>query len=116
MFDFIDRCGDGPFFVWYAPMMPHSPHNPPDRLLARRDLHERRVAGQLAPATEFNMLRQSFTVTGSTLLAISEQPTSQTAVTGTTANFSVTASGTSTLSYQWRKDGVDISGQQHASL
>ena len=23
-----------PFFVWYAPMMPHQPHNPPDRLLA----------------------------------------------------------------------------------
>ncbi|MFO0799541.1 MAG: sulfatase-like hydrolase/transferase [Gemmataceae bacterium] len=22
-----------PFFVWYAPMMPHTPHNPPDRLL-----------------------------------------------------------------------------------
>jgi uncharacterized sulfatase len=22
-----------PFFVWYAPMMPHQPHNPPDRLL-----------------------------------------------------------------------------------
>jgi arylsulfatase A-like enzyme len=24
-----------PFFLWYAPMMPHTPHNPPDRLLAR---------------------------------------------------------------------------------
>lgn len=24
-----------PFFVWYAPLMPHSPHNPPGRLLAR---------------------------------------------------------------------------------
>jgi arylsulfatase A-like enzyme len=23
-----------PFFLWYAPMMPHQPHNPPDRLLA----------------------------------------------------------------------------------
>lgn len=23
-----------PFFVWYAPMLPHQPHNPPDRLLA----------------------------------------------------------------------------------
>jgi uncharacterized sulfatase len=22
-----------PFFVWYAPMMPHQPHTPPDRLL-----------------------------------------------------------------------------------
>jgi uncharacterized sulfatase len=30
-----------PFFVWYAPMLPHQPHNPPDRLLARyRDQSE----------------------------------------------------------------------------
>lgn len=25
----------GPFFVWYAPMMPHDPHTPPARLLAK---------------------------------------------------------------------------------
>ena len=24
-----------PFFVWYAPMMPHDPHTPPERLLAK---------------------------------------------------------------------------------
>jgi uncharacterized sulfatase len=24
-----------PFYVWYAPMMPHQPHTPPDRLLAK---------------------------------------------------------------------------------
>jgi arylsulfatase A-like enzyme len=33
VFDFIDRAGDTPFFLWYAPFLPHSPHNPPDRLL-----------------------------------------------------------------------------------
>jgi uncharacterized sulfatase len=35
VFDFLDKAkADGkPFYVWYAPMMPHSPHNPPDRLL-----------------------------------------------------------------------------------
>jgi uncharacterized sulfatase len=34
---FIDQAkADGkPFFVWYAPMMPHTPHTPPDRLLAK---------------------------------------------------------------------------------
>lgn len=26
---------DEPFFVWYAPMMPHAPHNPPERLLQK---------------------------------------------------------------------------------
>ncbi|MFO0977786.1 MAG: sulfatase [Planctomycetaceae bacterium] len=24
-----------PFFLWYAPMLPHTPHNPPERLLAK---------------------------------------------------------------------------------
>lgn len=24
-----------PFFVWYAPFLPHTPHNPPERLLAK---------------------------------------------------------------------------------
>jgi uncharacterized sulfatase len=35
--DFIDRAGAAgkPFFLWYAPMLPHSPHNPPERLLAK---------------------------------------------------------------------------------
>jgi uncharacterized sulfatase len=33
VFDFIDDAGDKPFFVWYAPFLPHNPHNPPKRLL-----------------------------------------------------------------------------------
>lgn len=34
IFDFIDLAVDAkkPFFVWYAPFMPHSPHTPPARL------------------------------------------------------------------------------------
>lgn len=34
MFDFITESREGkqPFFVWYAPMMPHEPHTPPERL------------------------------------------------------------------------------------
>jgi len=33
--DFIDEstAAGKPFFLWYAPMMPHQPHNPPARLL-----------------------------------------------------------------------------------
>ncbi len=36
IFDFIDHAQEQkkPFLVWYAPMMPHSPHNPPERFLA----------------------------------------------------------------------------------
>jgi len=33
--DFIDMAveKDKPFFIWYAPFLPHTPHNPPARLL-----------------------------------------------------------------------------------
>lgn len=33
--DFIDRAVDQrrPFFVWYAPFLPHTPHNPPQHLV-----------------------------------------------------------------------------------
>ena len=33
--DFIASAGEKPFFVWYAPFLPHTPHNPPERLLAK---------------------------------------------------------------------------------
>lgn len=35
--DFIDqsKAGAKPFYVWYAPIMPHQPHNPPERLIAK---------------------------------------------------------------------------------
>lgn len=37
VYDFVTSARqDGqPFFVWYAPMLPHSPHNPPERLLEK---------------------------------------------------------------------------------
>jgi arylsulfatase A-like enzyme len=35
IFDFVAdaRKAEKPFFIWYAPMMPHQPHTPPQRLL-----------------------------------------------------------------------------------
>ena len=35
--DFINKATDAgkPFFVWYAPMLPHDPHTPPERLLKK---------------------------------------------------------------------------------
>lgn len=35
IFDFIDESKGQPFFIWYAPMLPHEPHNPPERLLKK---------------------------------------------------------------------------------
>ena len=42
--------------------------------------------------------------------AVTAQPVNQTVAVGQTATFSVTATGTAPLSYQWRKNGVNISG------
>jgi uncharacterized sulfatase len=35
LYNFINDAGDNPFFVWYAPFLPHAPHNPPDRILEK---------------------------------------------------------------------------------
>lgn len=41
IYEFLDANHGKPFFLWYAPMLPHSPHNPPERLLAKyRDKNE----------------------------------------------------------------------------
>lgn len=44
IYDFIDESRDQKFFVWYAPMMPHMPHNPPERLLKRYQTDGRDIA------------------------------------------------------------------------
>lgn len=35
--DFIDTATESgkPFFLWYAPFLPHTPHNPPQRILSK---------------------------------------------------------------------------------
>jgi uncharacterized sulfatase len=35
IFKFIEQAGGQPFFAWYAPMLPHAPHTPPDELLQK---------------------------------------------------------------------------------
>ncbi|HEY9173518.1 MAG TPA: sulfatase-like hydrolase/transferase [Verrucomicrobiae bacterium] len=35
IYAFIEQAGNKPFFVWYAPMLPHAPHTPPDDLLRK---------------------------------------------------------------------------------
>lgn len=46
--EFIDHAVDEgkPFFVWYAPFLPHTPHNPPKRLLDKYTDEDR--AGDVA--------------------------------------------------------------------
>src|SRR5439155_1462649 len=54
------------------------------------------------------------TLTVNTPPAITTQPVSQTACTGTSVSFSVVATRTR-LSYQWRKGGTNISGATASS-
>jgi len=48
--------------------------------------------------------------------AITLQPTNQTAIAGSNATFSVVASGSGPLSYQWRRNGASIVGATTSSL
>lgn len=43
--DFVDTAieQEKPFFLWYAPFLPHTPHNPPERLLRKYLKDERSV-------------------------------------------------------------------------
>ncbi|MDE0935339.1 MAG: sulfatase [Mariniblastus sp.] len=43
--DFIDMSIEEkkPFFIWYAPFLPHTPHNPPKRLLAKYSVDGRPI-------------------------------------------------------------------------
>lgn len=50
------------------------------------------------------------------VLSIVTQPRSQTLVVGSPATFTVEVAGAAPLAYQWRKDGVDISGATEATL
>ncbi|MGC1089477.1 MAG: immunoglobulin domain-containing protein, partial [Candidatus Acidiferrum sp.] len=52
----------------------------------------------------------SITVSNATLPVITSQPTNKTVTAGQTATFSVAATGTAPLTYQWKKDGASIAG------
>ena len=64
-----------------------------------------------------SMTSNDATLTVNALMApsITTQPVNRTVTAGQTAMFSVTATGTATLSYQWTKNGANINGATHAS-
>ena len=62
-----------------------------------------------------NVTSNAATLTVNVPPSISAQPSNQTVNVGQTANFAVTATGTATLTYQWKKNGTAISGATSAS-
>ncbi len=40
VFEFLERSKEQPFFLWYAPLMPHLPHDPPGWILERYQAEE----------------------------------------------------------------------------
>jgi hypothetical protein len=68
------------------------------------------------PAGNANSNAAVLTITAAAVApAITTQPASQTVVAGKTASFSVGASGTAPMTYQWKKNGTAISGATAAT-
>jgi len=62
-----------------------------------------------------NVTGVDFTASGTTAApTITTQPASQTVTAGQTATFSVVATGTAPLNYQWQKNGTNITGATSA--
>ena len=60
VFDFIDKAGieQKPFFIWYAPFMPHTPHTPPDSLY-----HKYRPLAENEPEARYMAMVEWFDIT-----------------------------------------------------
>ena len=92
---------------------------PQENLLRKRALAPQRIA--LFSCLCLVSWMQSCSSSGSggattpVMPSITSQPTSQTVTAGQTATFSITASGTSPLSYQWQKGGMNITGANSAA-
>jgi arylsulfatase A-like enzyme len=63
--DFIDHAvaEKKPFFVWYAPFLPHTPHNPPARLLEKHQ-----APGRAADVAKYHAMCEWFDETCGELL------------------------------------------------
>ena len=71
-----------------------------------------RITNSLGSATSSAAV---LTVVAPAAVAITTQPASRTAFVGQTATFSVAATGSPVLAYQWRRNGTAISGANAAS-
>jgi len=49
LFNFLELRGQQPFFIWWAPMLPHTPHNPPEKYLKQFEPAKFPVPDYIAP-------------------------------------------------------------------
>jgi hypothetical protein len=68
-----------------------------------------------ANTTGFRVVLGTPTPALATAPAITIQPANQTVTAGQSATFSVTATGTAVLSYQWKRGGMVVAGATRAS-
>ena len=74
------------------------------------------IVGRALSSNEIAALYLAGSVGMCNAVAFVAQPQSQTNFLGGTATFTATASGPGTLSYQWRKNGLNLAGANGASL
>lgn len=80
------------------------------------DIRMDRQGGSRPVGTAWDIGAHEYRPVGPQDPAIEAQPTSQTIAVGAVATFTVRASGSGTLRYQWQKNGVNIDGAQSASF
>ena len=84
-------------------------------VIVRRSSPFLTILGTLALLSFAGCSSLQYQTGGGTAPSISKQPANATVTVGQTATFSVGATGTSPLSYQWRKNGTSIMGAASAS-
>ncbi|MDO8543757.1 MAG: immunoglobulin domain-containing protein [Opitutaceae bacterium] len=72
-------------------------------------------SGSSGSVTRDTFAIDDFEIEAATAAVISSQPSAQTVVVGNPASFSVSATGSGTLTYKWRKDLVLIAGNTSAT-
>ena len=59
LFSFVDeQAGKNPMFIWWAPLLPHTPHNPPRRFLEMFNPEEIPVPDYITPARRKEFIRK----------------------------------------------------------
>ncbi|HWQ32720.1 MAG TPA: MBG domain-containing protein, partial [Blastocatellia bacterium] len=109
----VAATGDGPFFYqWRKDGSPILGANSDNFSIVGASASD--VASYDCVITSVNgctsVTSNAATVTLRTATSITSQPVSRTVCAGSPVSFSVSADGTGTVSYQWRKNGSPISG------